>query len=83
MIIINVIINIIIIILIILRIIVMFQFCSLVLFSLLYICETTYSFCLNSGYVFLGGLTGVLIYSILKPVFDSLLRPTIKESSNP
>lgn len=37
----------------------------------------------NVGYVFLGGLTGVLIYSILKPVFDSLLRPTIKESSNP
>lgn len=37
----------------------------------------------NVGYVFLGSLVGVIMYSVLKPLFDSMMKPTIKESSNP
>lgn len=37
----------------------------------------------NAGFTFLGSLSGVLFYSLLKPAFDSIFKPTIKESSNP
>ena len=34
-------------------------------------------------YTLLGGLLATVVYSFLKPVFDSLTKPSIEESSNP